>query len=274
MSLTYKRELITPQRARQLLDSMPENQRKPKPSKIPGYARDMAASRWDSNSGETIKIDTRDMMIDGQNRCLAVIMSGTPTYFDVVYDVPTTAMPVLDSGASRSTADAMAILGVQARDRATSIVRWSMLWDAKQFLGQGGRVNPTRLEIMERYQEEPGLYNAATSRATDCQSQGLATGSAAGMAYYLFHHISEEETKNFFDQYISGANLPDLSPVLTLTKRMRRIKVDRISRPEQLALFIRAWNAFRENRTLTQIVITSSAGGGGKLTNDNFPMPR
>lgn len=270
MSLTYKRELITPQRARQLLDSMPENQRGKKSAKIPAYARDMQADHWDSNTGETLKIDTRGMMIDGQNRCLAVIMADKAVYFDVVYDVPTTAMPVLDTGASRTAADGFKILGVTSRTQATSVVRWSILWDAGIRLGQGGRLNPTTTEMMERYQSDPGLYNAAASRSHDCQRLGLATGGPSGMAYYLFHKVDEAEAKSFFDQFVSGANLADNSPILTLLKRFRRIRLDRITRPEQLALFVRAWNAFRNDETPATFVIAKD----GKLTNDNFPMPR
>lgn len=269
MSLTYKRELITPQRARQLLDSMPENQRNPKTGKIPGYARDIETNRWDSNTGETLKIDVEGQMIDGQNRCLAVIMANTPTYFDVVYDVPTTAMPVLDTGASRTAADALKILSVQDRTRATGIVRWTIMWDAGVKLGQGGKFSPTSLEIVHRYEAEQGLYNAATSRATDCQNHKLATGAPAGVAYYLFRKLDPVAADDFFDKYISGANLSINSPILTLAKRMRQIKIDRTTRPEQLALFVRAWNAYCRDETPSQFIISKT----GKLTSDNFPIP-
>ncbi len=80
---------------------------------------------------------------------------------------------------------------------------------------------------------------------------------------------TQERAHQFFDQYISGANLPDRSAVLTLRNRMARIRLDRISRPEQLALFIRAWNAFREGKPLSQIIIAK-----GDLTNLNFPQPK
>lgn len=62
----------------------------------------------------------------------------------------------------------------------------------------------------------------------------------------------------------------DNSPVLTLLKRFRRIRLDRITRPEQLCLFVRAWNAFRKDETPGTFIIAKD----GKLTNDNFPMPR
>ena len=270
MSLTYKRELITPQRARQLLASNAENNRNPKTAKIPQYARDMMEGHWDSNTGETIKVDTEGVLIDGQNRMHAVVMAGTAVYFDVVYDVPRAAMRVLDSGATRTAADKMKIFGAHDRFRAAAIIRWAIMWDAKVFLGRGGRFNPTHSEILARFESEPAAFDQATRRATDCQSRGLGTGAPIGVAHYLFDRIDPERTHQFFDQYISGANLPERSPVLVLRNRMGRRRDDRTTAPEQLALFIRAWNFFRKDEPTSQLIIV----GSGKLTNDNFPMPK
>lgn len=270
MGITYKHELITPNRARQLLGDNAENNRLPKKSKIPAYARDMLTGHWHAHTGETIKIDTEGKLIDGQNRMHAVILAGVPIYFDVAYDVPTLAMQVLDTGTPRGAADVLKIAGAQDRMRSGAIVRWAIMWDAKLFTGMGSTLKPTTTEIILRYTSEPGVFSAAASRATDCQHRGLGTGAPAGVAYYLFSKIDQEETHAFFDQYVSGANLPDASPILTLRNKMTRLCSDRLTRPEQLALFVRAWNAYREGRTLSQIVIIS----GGKLGNDNFPQPR
>jgi hypothetical protein len=45
--------------------------------------------------------------------------------------------------------------------------------------------------------------------------------------------------------------------------------MDRITGPEQLALFIRSWNAFRSEKTVSQLIIVK-----GALTNSNFPQPK
>lgn len=266
MSITYKRELITPQRARQLLDSNAENQRLPKKNKIPQYARDMAAGNWHANTGETIKVDVDGRVLDGQNRLRAVIMADTSIYFDIAYDVPTDAMQVIDTGVSRTAADVLRIAGAASRFRSAAIVRWVIMWDAGLPMGNGGTLRPTTSEVMQRYLAEPAAFDAAGKRAGDCQGCGLGTGSAAGVAHYLFGRMDMELTQQFFDQYVSGANLPPKSAVLTLRNRMARIKADRITRQEQLALFIRAFNAFHEGRTLDQLIIVKN-----DLSNSNFP---
>ena len=80
--ITYKRELVTPQRARQFLDNNAKNNRNMRLTKVKQYARDMKNGRWDPNTGQTIKVTVEGIMLDGQNRMAAVIESGTAIYFD------------------------------------------------------------------------------------------------------------------------------------------------------------------------------------------------
>jgi hypothetical protein len=266
---TFKREIVTPQFARRLLGVNVENNRLPKTSKIPMYARDMQSGRWNSDTGETIKIDVNGRLVDGQNRMHAVIMADVPIEFDFAYDVPAEAMVVIDTGSARTAADVLHIDGAPDRARSASIARWVILWDAKVYLGRGGQFNPTTTEVIERYRSDAAGFDAATRRGGDCQRMSLGTGSVAGVAHYLFARIEKERAEQFFDQYISGANLPKYCGPLALRNKMARAMVDRITRAEQLALFIRAWNAFREERTLERMTVVRA----GDLNNINFPQP-
>lgn len=262
----YETITVTPQLAKQWLGKNADNNRNAKRTKIPSYARDMINGNWNSDTGETIKFDFEGELIDGQNRLQAVIMAGVP----VAFDVPRRAMQVIDTGATRTAGDAMKIAGVHDRFRGSAVVRWVIMWDAKVFTGSGGSFMPTNSEIMQRFEQEPGAFDAATRRGADCQSRGLGNGSASGTAHYLFGRIDMDLTHSFFDQYIAGANLPDRSPILALRNRIARIRVDRLTRAEQLALFIRAWNATREGRPLDRMSVTRA----GDLSNLNFPQPK
>lgn len=269
MSLTYKRELITPQRARQMLDTNSENNRSPRSTKITQYARDMQSGNWNSNTGETIKVDIKGYVIDGQNRLAAVMTAGVEIYMDVVYDVPTDAMQVIDTGAARTASDALRISGAVDRMISSSVVRWSILWDAKIYTGRGGNFSPTITEIGKRYLAEVDRYDAAARRGADCRRYGLGTASVAGTAHYLFSRIDVERTQQFYDQLITGANLPPTHPVLALRNKMGSARQEKTTRPQQLALYVRSWNAFREDRTLERMTVVRK----GDLNNVNFPMP-
>jgi hypothetical protein len=269
MSLTYKRELITPQRARQMLDTNSENNRNPRSTKITQYARDMQSGNWNSNTGETIKVDIKGYVIDGQNRLAAVMAAGVDIYMDVVYDVPTEAMQVIDTGAVRTAGDALRISGAVSRTVSSAVVRWAILWDARLYTGQGGTFSPTITEIGQRYLAEMDRFDASARRGADCRRHGVGTGSVAGMAHYLFSRLDSEMTHQFYDQLITGANLPKTHPVLALRNKMGLVRQEKTTRPQQLALYVRSWNAFREDRTLDRMMIVRK----GELNNANFPMP-
>lgn len=288
MTIRYGRVLVTVSIAKRWLAINHEYQRHEKGSKIVQYARDMASGDWNSETGQTIKFSGESdyptavgqdklieilcsqTLVDGQNRLRAVILSGVSIQFDVAYNLPPSAMAVLDTGAVRTGGDALKMAGATDRMRTSAIVRWAIMWDALLPMGKGGTLKPTNSEIVIRYNRERGLFNNAATRAMDCQRLGLGTGSPVGVANYLFNRIDSEQAHNFFDQYISGANLNKGAPALTLRNRMTRVRLDRITRPEQLALFIRAWNAFRKDESITQLIIV----GSGELSNINFPTPK
>lgn len=267
MTIRYKRGvMVTPAMARKWLDKNADNNRSPKMAKVASYARDMEEGNWQADTGETVKFDEDGVLIDGQNRLHAVVESGVTVSMDVAYNVPNRAMRVLDTGSARTAADVLKIAGAADRMRCSAIVRWAIMWDAGGHMGHNtGSIRPTTTEIIERYVREAGAFNAASSRGTDCQRRGLATGGPAGVAHYLFSRIDREEARAFFDQYVGGANLPEKGPIVALRNRV----LTKLTRAEQLALLIRAWNFYRADELVDRLQISR-----GELTNANFPQPK
>lgn len=260
---------VTPAMARKWLTCNRDNNRRPKTAKVTAYARDMRAGRW-LLTGEPIKFDTDGFLMDGQNRLLAVIEADVPVEFSVMEGLDPAAMLVMDSGASRSFADALAI-GYGAHDKfeVSSIVRWVMATELGLWRGTGGGYNPTHAELAGRYELDADLFGVAAGWSRDVYAAGLGVPSAAGTAYFLFAGIDPDRVKPWFDSLVSGANLDPGDPVLTLRNRLTRAKFDNLHRIQQLALFVRAWNATREGRSMAKLGVVPVQ----KLTNDTFPRP-
>lgn len=268
-SYAYQTDVVvTPGDAKRFVAANAENNRNPKLGRIPGYARDMRAGRWRERTGETIKVAPDGAFIDGRNRMQAVILADVPIVFDIAWNVPRDNMPIIDTGASRTLADALKIDGASDRMVGGSVVRWVISWDAGNYMATGSRVAPTISEMQERYRQDPDGFDAAAARGRDCSRQDLGVAGPTGTAYYLFNRIDPVAARTLFDGYVSGANLSGDSPILTLRNRMARIKRDRITRQEQLALMIRGWNAWRLGETPKSLIIVK-----GDLSNANFPQP-
>lgn len=268
MSIRYERGvLVTPSDAKKWLALNVEHNRRPKSSRIPSYARDMLAGNWHF-TGETIKFDTNGNLIDGQNRLMAVIMADVSVLFDVAYNVPPESMLVMDTGSARTFGDTLAITHSIHRNAIASVVRWAMLWETGRYTGSGSP-SPTHAEMMHRYKQEMEAFDTASQRGVDVQKQGLASVRPVGTAFYLFAKIDQEQAHVFFDRFVSGTQLVDDHPVLSLRKRLIKDR-GQLKAPFVLGLCVRAWNAFREDRLLPQIIVVK----GPKLTNENFPKPR
>lgn len=270
--IKFERVEVTPKLAAQWLEKNHPDNRPPKSSRIPMYARDMLTGRWNSDTGETVKFDQHGYLVDGQNRLSALVLAGQTDRnvvipMDVARGLPGEAARVLDSGASRTFGDALHWEGVKDRNRVSSVVRWAIHWDVQNYMA-GGQFSPTNAEMWDRYRKEADAFDSATRRGSDAMRAGLGMAAAAGMAHYLFRRINAEAAEMFMDHFVSGVGLHYGSPILVLRNRLARTKLDRLSRQEQLALMIKGWNQWRAGRTVNAILLPK-----GKLTNVNFPKP-
>lgn len=262
--------LVTPEQARKWLSTNAQENRAQRDSRIKAYARDMREGKW-MLTGEAIKIDTDGVLIDGQHRLAAVIEARVSVYMVVVLNLPHEVMGALDSGLSRTFGDKLKGVSVSNRNQIAAVVRKISSWDSGNRLGKGD--TPTHGELMETFERDPAGFTAATLHGMDVYRQKVCGVNAAATAFYLFSRIDTEEALQFFDMLKTGANLPEAHPVLTVRNRLSRAKTarreDRLGPEDQLALLIRAWNAFRENRTLDRIPISRE----GTLNSRNFPVP-
>jgi hypothetical protein len=266
--LNIKCMLVTPEQANEWLRSNAEDNRHQRIKKIESFARDMKAGKWQI-TGDTIKITPEGILIDGQHRLKAVVLAGVPVYMVVAFDVPHSAMAVVDTGTARTFADNLRGIEIPHRNETAAIVRRIAVWDQGNRMGKGGQ-NPTHAELLDRFNAEPEPYVTAAARGVDTSRAKVAAAASAGTAFYLFARIDPEWSHRYFDGLISGANLGRNHPILTVRNRLMRTGRDEKLIPvEQLAVLIRAWNAFRGDRTLEKIQVTRK----GDLTNRNFPLP-
>lgn len=273
MAFRIETKTVTPAFARELLRRNVDNNRNLRPTKVSQYARDIAAGDWPI-TGDTVKVDTDGRLIDGQHRLSAVVLADMPVEMLIAWDVDPAVMPLLDIGAARKFSDVLKMSGVKHRAATAAIVRRVAMWESGNRMGSGGTVypQPTHAELSERHAKDIPGFDTATDRGEDVRRMRLGACAPVGTCFYLFAELSLEDAHRFFDAYVSGANLNEGDPVLALRNRMVRVGRDeRLSAAEIQALFIRAWNAWREGRTLASVPITT---GGRKLTSTTFPIPK
>lgn len=113
--MNYKSIKLTPELAREWLDTMPEYQRGVSKNTVAEYAKDMEEGRWVEGTGDAIRFNKQGQMIDGQHRCLAVIKSGVSIMVTIIDGLDDEVYLVLDKGRKRSAGDTIGGKNANAR---------------------------------------------------------------------------------------------------------------------------------------------------------------
>jgi hypothetical protein len=272
VGLKYEEVVVTPEVAEEWLNSMGVNRRLSE-SNLEAIALAMRTGNW-HNDGTPIRFNTAGQMIDGQHRCMAITVTGTTQTLMVVRGVEQAAMTTIDTGKTRSRSDILSIHDPELKDvvaiagAATVILRWT----------KGVRYNALRNtyvsndEFVRFFDDNrddilaANKHGGRVARAT----RGV-TQQAMSLCAYLFSQIDPEDAQYFWDRVIDGAGLDKGSPILALRRffeREARSTRDNIRADIAAAITIKAWNAYREGRSVELLGFKT---GGAKP--ERYPEP-
>lgn len=246
---------ITPERAMELLDKYSNGRNPPiRQGNIDRYAKDMKAKDWKLN-GEPIILGFKSIL-DGHHRLWACTEAAVPFTTLVVSDVDDDTFDTIDTGRTRTWADAIFIDGVKTHHRpAATAVGLILRYEAGKIVTNAKIANH---EIQTYVSGHPDLMTWV-----EASSKGSMRPYAAPIAAvtYLAAGKYRARAVDFIDKLVHGAGLQKGDPTLALRNRL--LDKGRRSLPtERLALVIQGWNAYVEGRTLTRMQI---------YTGDKFP---
>lgn len=248
---------LTPAVAAVLLERNPAN-RAIKPTKVQDYAKDMKHGSWEFN-GEPIIIATDGLLNDGQHRCAAVMESRTAVKVIFVFGVPRDTRYTLDQGANRLSGDYLAMQGHSNTNNLAAVAKCLWQWRTYGFLTGNGSYSPTRSEVLEVVEQNPGIiksFNFVDRK----NARQMGSPSVLGFCHFAFKSVSNDINANFFmDALIDGTELKSGDPILTVRNRLiLDRKALRVS--DRAELLFRAWNAHRLGSTRVLFRLT-----GGEL---------
>lgn len=248
-------ETVTPDTARAWLATNTHN-RHIRRSVVAIYARDMAEGRW-VFTGEPIKFATDGTLLDGQHRLHAVVASEATVAMLVVRGLSLHVQDAMDTGARRTTADALSLSGER-----NAVVMASV---SKLILTDGDRLGDRRVSTGE----VSALIDSDDSIRRICVDVlpalrlTVATPAVVGYAYWRLNKIDPDKTAQFFDQLASLVGLPHGSPILALYHRLgnhAKSSRSRAYRREALAYIFMAWNAWARGESRSIIKLAYSEG--------------
>jgi hypothetical protein len=253
-------EKVTPDTATEWLKQNLHN-RNIRPGRVAEIARDMANGDFQF-TGDPIKFSRDGELIDGQHRLAAVQQSGLTLAFTVVRGLPRTAQDVVDIGAGRTTADVLRIAGhshpaiLAAAARLVTLVDLRLINDTDH-----RRTRLTHAEVRHAVDTLGLLLERACDRVATLRHGVACPPSVLAAGYFLCERVADNDTADeFFSRLHDGAMLATGSPVLALRNRFSEIRQSRtyMTPPMHLSMILRAWNAWREGRTMAMIPAVKS----------------
>jgi len=216
-----ERITITPEMAKNVLETANKNNRTISQNEVNMLALEMKMGRFKDN-GDTIKFDTNDNLIDGQHRLMAIVKSGIPLIDAiVVYGIDPDAVDTIDSGRKRSVSDKAKFRGMSMSRNLASVVRSRV-----QYLM--GDLSVYRivsdLELLDLFEKKEELFKKAFSMATKIYNSPLKimpSPLAALLSFAL--EYNEPMTEAIVQKLSSGENLAKGDPCLLYRKMVAKL---------------------------------------------------
>jgi hypothetical protein len=255
---TVTRVLVTPAMAMDWLDNANTSNRKVSDAHVQRLARDMASGEW-KLTHEGIAFDPSGILLDGQHRLWAVVMSETPVEMHVWRNVTREALMAIDCGKSRSLCDVLRLGGGHGEVGTTDLaVLRAML---------GGLAGPVALSPSQAA-EALGKHAAAVKLAVEALPRArwiacAATRAVIGRAYYSCDHDRLRE----FGRMLGTGVVPEGGAVAVVLLRQflsEKAGHSRQAGHERYTKTQRALVAFLKGEAISRLYAA---------TQEHFPLP-
>lgn len=248
----FKKVLITPSYAKELLEANISNRRVKHPV-VAQYAKDILEGRWKEDTGETIKIFESGAIGDGQHRLLAIIKANKPVSFHIATNIQDEVFDVLDTGSGRNSSDAFKVMGIKNENKLPSIIQFYNLLQSGRRLHTTKGVKSTTSQILDQYYANEKLWQevAVTSFGWYIKFAKILPPSYFGGFYAFFKELNNEKAEDFMDQLSTGINMTN--PVINLLRNklmQDKLAARKMPASTKIALIIKTWNLFVKNQTV------------------------
>ena len=259
---------FTPELAEHILKTRNGANRKPNMRKVDEYVHAMKTKRWPV-TGSTVVFSKTGYLMDGQHRLLACIRAKMPLTTFVAFNINEAAFAMIDIGRKRSNVDAFQIARVPNPSIASGAARWIKIHENDP-LNRG--VTYTNDELFAYYKanlDTPSFHEfVATAIDIEAATKDKSPGGkrrnylpAGSLAAYLviFSKINRKHAAQFANQLL--CNQRHGRAYINAIRDRMDANAGRLHESVRNALFVQAWNAFRQDVRPSKAVFTWNLSG-------------
>lgn len=204
MAVVTQLVTITPEKAAELLGANTGN-RPLRPSAINRYANDMRNGHWVVN-GEAIKVAEGGLLLDGQNRLSAIVLSGVPIDTLLVTGLNGGAMDTVDIGVPRSLGDALYWKGIKNPRGVATTLTWVARYDDmnERNLRQLPAASASRADLLLHLEANPGIIPTVEVIEGLRRKVPVSLGIASFVHYLMVRTASRARADAFWAELAEG----------------------------------------------------------------------
>lgn len=251
---------ITPGVAASLWARRADQQRPVNRNHVSFLSRQMSLGHWRFN-GDTIRLNEKGALLDGQHRMLAIIDSGV-TMKALLVTVSDKSFETIDTGMRvRAPGELLRMNGeTNHLMLAAALACMSELDNGRKIYQAGLKHRRSPLELQEMLERFPTIRESVAVVSKIPHSLGRIAMFAA--IHYLFAMRNKPEADRFFEDLISGAGLAQTDPVLRLRERLAQNNYARAKahKADIYCWFVHAWNARLRREGLKNLRGQSTTG--------------
>lgn len=246
-----------------MLANQIEGQRPLRKTRLAKLVGEMTRGEWQHNPLDSIGVTPDGKLLNGQHRLAAVVQTGLPQAFSIVYGVNPDIYRVLDQGLPRSMSDYFKSGGETNATELAAVVAWQFREEAGLHSQASGgpyrldaRLSPTTHQADDVLARHPRLRDVVKVHSRVAEPGRLLPKSITNWTYYRFSRVDAEAADVFWEGVGSGVGLTSADPRYALRKvLLRRAEGETRGRSSEFvaALVVKGWNAFLRGKSVKVI---------------------
>jgi len=247
---------ITPANAAKILDSKNTKNRNISNGKVIEYMKAMKNGEWMFN-GDSIRISSEGILLDGQHRLTALAKSGINQHFVIIENMQKEVGLTIDVGKSRSGGDVLSIEAGVSNTIAATISGGLKLFHKHSVgnsMSDSGSGRLTNVQIIDKYREHKDLVNLChqwmknnvnKQRAILCKSEMLGI-------LMILSDVDKEACDVFAEMVFCGLGINQVCSQSHLRDYLLLCKTESkmSTQPQRLHTIIKVWNSIRAGRDI------------------------
>jgi hypothetical protein len=256
---------ITPEMAREWLDTKNSKNRPISENAVSKYAQEMKEGRWRLNA-QPIIFNKSGQLANGQHRLLASVRANKAFETVVTWGMEDEAFDTIDDCNTRSLADVLHIKGETGSRFLATGVRF--LWEyatgqiETKDLRKGKIATKPLLEAtLDKHRKITTSVKFYLMLKARPGGLLIPAGMAIGL-HYLFSLVDEKKADEFYSRLQSGLELTEDNPVYILRNRLIAGQKEASSKLTRAAMFyytVTTWNAYASGTYVKRLVFTADA---------------